>query len=185
MADTRWRGWSSGIRWVLVAIFLMSLVTWAIGCAFTARFANAEIGDAPYYRRISTAVLYFYAAGFPMATMLAAAIDFVLYMRGWLSPVVSIIWSIIAFGAWLWVLLMWGVTEWSPDTGGVLDLYMYDYGVDNMDWDFVYGSGLFYSRISTGGVAAFLTLVQLSFAARAVDLERKERKARVGKLEGA
>lgn len=117
-----------------------------------------------------------------MATMLAAAIDFVLHMRGWLSPIVSIIWSLMAFGVWIWVLLMWGVTEWSPDTGGILDLYMYDYAVNGID---VYGDGLFYSRVSTGSVAALLTLVQLSFAARAVDLERKERKARVGKLEGA
>ena len=104
--------------------------------------------------------------------MLAAAIDFVLHMRGWLSPIVSIIWSLMAFGVWIWVLLMWGVTEWSPDTGGILDLYMYDYAVNGID---VYGDGLFYSRVSTGSVAALLTLVQLSFAARAVDLEKKEK----------
>ncbi|GIZ36952.1 hypothetical protein CKM354_000041700 [Cercospora kikuchii] len=182
MADTRWRGWSSGIRWVLIAIFLVSTATWAMGCAFTARLANADIRNSPYYTRISTAELYFYAAGFPMATMLAAAVDIVLHMRGWLSPVVSIIWSLIAFALWTWVLVMWGTTEYSVDTGGFIDLYIYD---DSLNVYAVDGSGLYYGRIALGSVAAILALVQLSFAARAVDLERKERKTRVGKLEGA
>ncbi|KAI5368383.1 hypothetical protein Slin14017_G034190 [Septoria linicola] len=179
MADTLWRGWSSGIRGVLVLLFFMSLITWAIGCAFTAKIANAEIGDASYYYRISTAEVYFYAAGLPMATMLAAAIDFFLYQRRMLSPVVSIIWSIIAFGAWVFVLLMWGVTEWSPDTGGFLPLYMYYYVSDSYD---PYGSGLFYGRVVTGAIAAVLALVQLSFAARAVELERKQRKGKAIKM---
>ncbi|KAF2212999.1 hypothetical protein CERZMDRAFT_96675 [Cercospora zeae-maydis SCOH1-5] len=177
MADTCWRGWSSGVRWVLVAIFVISLVTWAMGCAFTERLAGAELRTSPTSERISSAEVYFYAAGFPMATMLAAAIDFALHTRGWLSPIVSIIWSLIAFGIWLFVLTMWGVTEYSPDTGGWLPLYVYR--------DEPYGSNLYYPRIALGSVAAILALVQLSFASRAVELERKERKSKISKLEHA
>ncbi|KAM3423357.1 hypothetical protein BST61_g794 [Cercospora zeina] len=177
MADFRWRGWSSGVRWVLVASFLTSLVTWAMGCAFTARLANAELRTTPSYKRISTTDVYFYAAGMPMATMLAAAIDFVLHMRGWLSPVVSIIWSLIAFALWLFVLTMWGVTEYSTDTGGWLPLYVYR--------DEPYQTNVYYPRIALGSVAAILALAQLSFASRAVELERKERKSKVSKLESA
>ena len=117
----------------------------------------------------------------PMATMIAAAIDFFLYTRGWLSPVVSIIWSIIAFGAWIFVLVAWGITEWSPDTGGFLKLYYYSYGTQQD----LYGSGLFYGRIVTGSIAAVLALVQMSFAGRAIDLERKQRKAKAVKIESA
>lgn len=116
-----------------------------------------------------------------MATMLAAGIDFVLCTRGWLSPVVSIIWSMIAFGAWIFVLLAWDVTEWSPDTGGFFDLYYY-YSHGTTD---IYGSGLFYGRIVTGSIAAALALVQMSFAARAIDLERKERKVKGVKVESS
>lgn len=163
--------------------------------------------------------------------MLAAAIDFLLYTHGWLSPVVSILWSLIAFGGWIFVLVSssrpkaspilqgltklepakatssktgllrhnhtyqrylltfyllllqvaWGVTEWSPDTGGFLDLYYYSYGTQQH----LYGSGLFYGRIVTGSIAAALTLVQMSFASRAIDLERKQRQAKAVKIESA
>ena len=112
-----------------------------------------------------------------MSTTLASAIDIFLYNRGWLNPIVSIIWSIIAFVAWIFVMVAWVYTEWWTDTGGFLSLSNYNQDTRG----YLFGTNdypdapLYYGRMVTAGIAAAFALVQMSMAARSVDLERKER----------
>lgn len=119
-------------------------------------------------------IMYFYSSGLPMATTLAAAIDFALYTRNLLFPIASIIWGIIAFGVWAFVLAIWTACEFSADTGtGDTCPKMYVY--DSFPSD-LYQSGLWYGRLTTGALAAVLALTQMALGARAVDLSNKEKK---------
>lgn len=48
MINTTWPGTSALIKWILPAIFVVSLVTWALGIAFIVRLANHDLAA---YRR--------------------------------------------------------------------------------------------------------------------------------------
>lgn len=113
-----------------------------------------------------------------MATTLAALIDMLLYSRDLLFPVISIIWGVIAWATWIFVFVVWGTCEYSSDTGGEIcpDFYVYDSYPGSL-----YRNGLWVGRLTTGSVAAVLALTQMALGARAVELNRRERKRVVRK----
>jgi hypothetical protein len=67
---------------------------------------------------------------------------------------------------------MWGVCEFSPDSGGESCPRFYAYReFPGGNWS----EGVWIARLAFGGVETVLLVVYLGIAARAVDVERKRR----------
>ncbi|CZT21700.1 uncharacterized protein RCC_07565 [Ramularia collo-cygni] len=176
MFSTKWPGTSAWIKWILPALFVISLAAWALGIEFTVRTANRKL-DPLYEEGPSNAKLYFYACGVPMATTLAPLIDFLLYKRNLLFPLASIIWGIIGFTIWVFMLTFWSICEFDEPGDACPNFYRYAPYTDGL-----WSSNYWMARLVLGGAAGALLLIQMAFGARAVDLRRRERRGLRGKI---
>jgi len=120
-----------------------------------------------------------------MATTLAAAIDFLLYRKGLLFPVISVSWGTIAFCFWLNQIVWWTMCEQYLD--GVSDACPHFYVYDSASFpstDF-FSSGSWYARLTMGALLGILALTQMGLGARAMDLKQKEEKRAKGPIHGS
>lgn len=122
-------------------------------------------------------ILYLYSNAVPMASTLASAIEILLFQLGYLSPIASIIWSIIAIGAWLYSFMTWMVCEMA-DYGCVIPLYRFQYEYGPLERPTGTGPGLWECRLIFTMAVVAGYFVYLGFAGRAIDVQRKEEKMR-------
>lgn len=119
-----------------------------------------------------------------MATTLASAIDFILYKKRLLFPVISVIWGVLAFAFWVTQLTWWSTCENYLD--GLSDACPNFYVYESADFPSTgfWQSDLWYARLAFATVLTILALTQMALGARAMDLKQKEKKRKAGPICG-
>lgn len=162
----------------------LRLLDWIEGGNTVTRVSSNTV-DSAVLRNTHThhSILFLHSNAIAMASTLAAIIELVLYRWGYLSPIASIIWSIVASGAWVYSCLTWAACE-SGDLGCVLPLYYWDTKVTDgfrsnnhiiPGFEVPAGvpNGALEARLAFGGLLIVLHWIYLGFAAHAVKLNRR------------